>query len=78
MQCLKRHSSLLVAVTPLFAIDSYTYWHRPTPPAWRRFVRTGEAYLGAHCRLLQTRPDVRVYRCGREGARNGVRHQFLR
>ena len=68
MQCVQRHSPLLVAVTPLFSIDSYTYWDRPTPPAWRWFVRTGEAYLRSHCRPLQTRPDVRVYRCGHEAA----------
>jgi len=69
MQCLQRNPSLLVAVTPLFSIDSYTYWHRPTPSAWRWFVRVGEAYLNSHCRLLQMRPTVRVYRCNREAAR---------
>jgi hypothetical protein len=69
VQCLQRNSSLLVAVTPLFSIDSYTYWNRPTPPAWRWFVRVGQAYLRSHCRLLEVRPTVRVYHCGDAAAR---------
>ena len=63
MWCLQQHSPLLVAVTPTFSIDSYTYRHRSTPRAWRRFVRTGQEYLRSHCRLLRVRPDVRTYRC---------------
>ena len=63
IQCLHRQSLLLVAVTPTFTIDSYTYWRRGTPLPWQRFVRAGATYLRSHCQLVGARSDVRVYRC---------------
>ena len=64
LACLKKQRTLLIAVTPSFAIDSYTYWGRGTPPAWHWFVRAGRAFLRANCELLVTRPGVLVYHCG--------------
>jgi hypothetical protein len=65
--CLRKQPSLLVAVTPTFAQDSYTYWQRGTPPAWHWFVHTGNSYLRSNCRPLTTKPAVRVYHCSTRG-----------
>ena len=64
IRCLETQRPLLVAVTPTFAIDSYTFRHRDTPVAWQRFVRDGETYLRSHCRPMEARPGVRIYGCG--------------
>jgi hypothetical protein len=61
--CIQRERPQLIAVTPSFTTNSWTYSGRSPPPAWRQFVLAGKAYLRSHCAAFVTNEAVQVYRC---------------